>query len=153
VPNRLEALRRVHANFGDRYNLSETLATWFGLGPTPDWVCQLEIVIVLTGLAILIARALRAGIRSPAAFAFAVLGGQVLVTILGMRSEFDRYHLPMALLGAVAAAAALEFFIVSLSARVPRLRTLLSANPRLAVSNHPLQEGPSAGGDRPRACE
>jgi hypothetical protein len=39
----------------------------------------------------------------------AVLGGQVLITILGMRSEFDRYHVPMALLGAVAAAVALEW--------------------------------------------
>jgi hypothetical protein len=38
-----------------------------------------------------------------------VLGGQVLVTILGMRAEFDRYHVPMAVLGAVAAAVALEW--------------------------------------------
>jgi hypothetical protein len=38
-----------------------------------------------------------------------VLGGQVIVTILGMRSEFDRYHVPMALFGAVAVAVALEW--------------------------------------------
>jgi hypothetical protein len=134
VPNRLEALRRVHANFGDRYNLSDALATWAGFGPTPDWVRQLEIVVAIFGVAILIARALRAGLLSPPAFALAVIGGQVAVTILGMRSEFDRYHLPMALLGVIAAAAALECLTSNAVRRLPR--ALLIALGRLQSAAH-----------------
>jgi hypothetical protein len=51
----------------------------------------------------------RDGPYSPRALVLAVLGGHVLVTILGMRFEFDRYHVPMAILGAIAAAVALEW--------------------------------------------
>jgi hypothetical protein len=52
--------------------------------------------------------AMRRAPDSAPALVFAILGGQSLITILGMRSEFDRYHLPMALLGAIGAAAALS---------------------------------------------
>ena len=109
VPTRLDAVRRVHANFSDHYNLSASVLTLTGFDSIPAWVRQIEIVAVATGLSILIVRAARAGPLSPPALALAVLGGQVLVTILGMRSEFDRYHLPMAILGAVAAATALDW--------------------------------------------
>jgi len=61
------------------------------------------------GIILMAGMAIRDGPYSPRALTLAVLGGQVLVTILGMRSEFDRYHVPMALLGAVAAAVALEW--------------------------------------------
>ena len=77
--------------------------------------------------------AVRDGPYSPRALALAVLGGQVLVTILGMRSEFDRYHVPMALLGAVAAAVALEWLARS-------ALSLLGAKDRLTP----------AAGDMPR---
>jgi NaMN:DMB phosphoribosyltransferase len=71
-------------------------------------VRQVEFSIPLLGLVLMAGMAGRDGPYSPRAIVLAVLGGQVLVTILGMRSEFDRYHVPMALLGAVAAAVALE---------------------------------------------
>jgi hypothetical protein len=69
--------------------------------------------------------AVRDGPYSLRALVLAVLGGQVLVTILGMRSEFDRYHVPMALLGTVAAAVAVEWLARS-------ARSLLVAKGRLA---------------------
>ena len=116
VPNRLEALRRVHANFSDRYNISATLANWAQLSSAPTWLRQLEIIVVAAGLAILTIRAARDGPLSPQCLALAVLGGQVLVTMLGMRSEFDRYHLPMAILGAIAAGATLDW----IASRIPR---------------------------------
>jgi 4-amino-4-deoxy-L-arabinose transferase-like glycosyltransferase len=109
VPNRIEALRRTHANFFDRYNLSATVISRLGWGAASPWVRQIEIAVSGVGLCILTVRAARAGPFSPPALALAVLGGLVLVTILGMRSEFDRYHLPMALLGTVSAAATLDW--------------------------------------------
>ena len=79
----------------------------------------------MLGIILMAGMAIRDGPYSPRALTLAVLGGQVLVTILGMRSEFDRYHVPMAILGAVAAAAALEWLAQS-------ARSLLGAKGRLA---------------------
>ena len=109
VPNRIEALRRIHVNFSDRYNLSASLARFVGFGSAPGWPRQIEIVVAGVGAAVMGVRAVRDGPWSPRALVLAVLGGQVGVTVLTMRSEFDRYHLPMSLLGAIAAAAALEW--------------------------------------------
>ena len=109
VPNRVEALRRVNVNFTERYNLSGSLIALLGRPGTASMVRQLEFLISLLGLVVMAGVAVRDGPCSPRAIVLAVLGGQVLVTILGMRSEFDRYHVPMALLGAVAAAVALEW--------------------------------------------
>jgi len=108
VPNRVEALRRVNLNFTERYNLSASVISWLG-GTTTHLIRQLEFVIPVLGIILMAGLAVRDGPYSPRALVLAVLGGQVLVTILGMRSEFDRYHVPMAVLGAVAAAVALEW--------------------------------------------
>src|SRR5215210_6005884 len=125
VPNRAEALRRVNVNFTERYNLSASLIALLGGPRTISMVYQVEFLIPLLGLLLMAGRAVRDGPYSPGALVLAVLGGQVLVTILGMRSEFDRYHLPMALLGAVAAAVALEWLARS-------ALSLLGAKSRLA---------------------
>jgi hypothetical protein len=125
VPNRAEALRRVNVNFTERYNLSASLIAVSGGPLTVSMVRQVEFLIPLLGLILVAGSAIRDGPYSPRALALAVLGGQVLVTILGMRSEFDRYHVPMALLGAVAAAVALEWLVW-------RARSLLVVKDRLA---------------------
>ena len=108
VPNRVEALRRVNVNFTERFSLSAAVFTRLGRDQGPLLVRQAEFLIPVAGVVIMAGMAIRDGPRSPRCLVLAVLGGQVLVTVLGMRSEFDRYHLPMALLGAVAAAVTLE---------------------------------------------
>lgn len=108
VPNRVEALSRVNLNYTERYNLSASLISLAG-GPTSaSLVRQVEFAIPVLGIILMTGLAIRDGPYSPRALALAALGGQVLVTVFGMRSEFDRYHVPMALLGAVAAAVALS---------------------------------------------
>jgi hypothetical protein len=107
VPSRAEALRRVGINFSERFSLTAAIGDWLG-GLTPPAVLrQTELLLPLAGMVIMVGMAARAGPGSPRALVTAVLGGQVLITIAGMRSEFDRYHVPMALLGAVAATVAL----------------------------------------------
>ncbi len=107
VPTRAEALRRMGINFTERYSLSSSLASLAG-GAVPAPVRLAEFGLALVGVALMSVMAIRDGPYGPRTLAFAVLAVQVAVTILGMRSEFDRYHLPMALLGAVAAAVTLE---------------------------------------------
>jgi hypothetical protein len=111
VPNRAEALRRVNQNFTERFSLSASVVSLLGGHSGSPVARQVEFLIPVVGVVIMAVGAIRAGPLSSRFLVLAVLGGQVLVTILGMRSEFDRYHLPMALLGAIAAAVALEWLL------------------------------------------
>ena len=108
VPTRMEAVRRVGVNFTERFNLSHSLVVAAGgdEAPAPR---QAELALALAGIVVMAAMSIRDGPRAGSTLVLFVLGGQVVVTILGMRSEFDRYHVPMALLGAVAVAVALEW--------------------------------------------
>jgi hypothetical protein len=165
VPNRVDALRRVNVNFTERYNLSASLIALFGGAKTASMVRQGEFLIPVLGLVLMAGMAVRDGPYSPSASVLAVLGGQVLITILGMRSEFDRYHVPMALLGAVAAAVALEWLVWRAQSllvvkdrpapatgnmargirRVARIRTndhVGDDQERLAGAGEPLASGP-----------
>lgn len=113
VPNRLEALRRTGLNFSEHYNLLGTLAEAANLR-VPRTLLQVEVLLAIVGIGVMARDALRAGWLSAQSLALAVLGGQVIVTILGMRSEFDRYHLPAALLGAVAICVAAHAIVAAL---------------------------------------
>jgi hypothetical protein len=113
VPNRIEALRRVNLNFTERFSLSATLIPWFGGASAPLLVRQAEFLIPMAGIVIMARTAIRDGPSSPRFLVLALLGGQVVITILGMRSEFDRYHLPIALLSAVATVVALKWLLQS----------------------------------------
>jgi hypothetical protein len=103
VPTRVEALRRVGVNFGERYGLTTRAAlaieTTTGRRLT---LPSLEIAAALVGALLWSRRSLRCGWRDSATLALLVLCGVVAVTVAGMRSEFDRYHVPMAVFGAVA---------------------------------------------------
>ncbi len=124
VPNRAEALRRVGTNFTERFSLAASASARLGGGIAPMPIRQVEVAIALIGVLAMLLAALTDGPYSPRFAALAVLGGHVLITILGMRSEFDRYHVPMALLGAVAAGVALQTMVTYLrNALAPRIAT------------------------------
>ena len=103
VPTRADALRRIGLNFSDRYSivggLASTIGGWLGVAWRPP---EIELLLALAGSIVFAGLAVARGPRSPTALALVVLGGQTAITIGGMRSEFDRYHVPMMLLGAVA---------------------------------------------------
>ncbi|MFN8675610.1 MAG: phospholipid carrier-dependent glycosyltransferase [Thermomicrobiales bacterium] len=113
VPTRLEALRRTGLNFSEHYNLVGTMAEAAHLR-VPRLLLQAEVLLAVAGIGVMTRDALRSGWLSAQGLALAVLGGQVVVTILGMRSEFDRYHLPAALLGAVAIGVAVHAIVAVL---------------------------------------
>jgi hypothetical protein len=138
VPTRVEALRRVGVNFTERYSLSGMIAAWLGRGPLALPLRQMELMLPLLGIVVMAAMAARDGPYSPRALVLAVLGGQVAVTILGMRSEFDRYHLPMALLGAVAAAAGLAS-VAGTIGRVRRYQADRATNPPPASAGNDIR--------------
>jgi hypothetical protein len=113
VPNRLEAIRRTGLNFSEHYSILGAAAEAVHLR-VPRSFLQVEVLLAIAGVGVMARNALRAGWLSAQTLVLAVLGGQVLVTILGMRSEFDRYHLPAALLGAVAICVAVHAIVTTL---------------------------------------
>lgn len=108
VPTRWDAVERSGFNFSERFNLADRGFAAAGLERAPAAVRTIEVGLAVVGIGVLVIAAIRAGPRSPRMAVAAVLVGQAFVTILGMRSEFDRYHLPFALLGVIALAAAIE---------------------------------------------
>jgi hypothetical protein len=110
VPNRLEALRRTGLNFSEHYSILGVLADAAHLR-VPRSMLQVEVLLAVVGFGVMVRDALRAGWLSAQTLVMAVLAGQVIVTILAMRAEFDRYHLPAALLGAVAISVAMNAIV------------------------------------------
>ncbi len=119
VPNRVEAVRRVGLNFLDRFNLAGSVLSLVGAS-APLALRASELLLALAGIVVMTVAAMRAGPHSAHMAVLAVLGGQAMVTVLGMRSEFDRYHLPIALLGVVGVAVGLEWLARTIRQAVER---------------------------------
>ncbi|MBA2278360.1 MAG: glycosyltransferase family 39 protein [Chloroflexia bacterium] len=102
VETRLEAFQRVGVKLGNDWTalgrLSAQLNERFGI----VWDTRgIELALAVAGLVMLGALVIRHGLWSGHALATTVLAGQAAVTILGLRADFARYHLPILLLVAV----------------------------------------------------
>ena len=100
VSTRAEAFRRIGENFHERYSLLQV--TRLANLELP----AIELSLAAAGAVVWLADAVRAGLRSPIMVILITLGSQVAVTVAGMRSEFDRYHVPMLAFGCIAIGAA-----------------------------------------------
>jgi hypothetical protein len=129
VPSRADAFRRVGVNLGTRWDATgRALEAGLERLDVAVDVPPLDLPLALVGLELMIALAVWRGPRGPHALVLVLLGGQVAITIAGMRSAFDRYHVPMALFVAVSVgllagqgAVALRTVAVRLAARDRRL--------------------------------
>lgn len=95
-----EALERVVKRLGDDFPVVGRLRLPSGPG-LPLGFGSVEVWIAVIGLVLFVAIAIKRGPWSGHALAFAVLGGQAVVTIVGLRADWARYHLPIVLLAAV----------------------------------------------------
>lgn len=102
VETRLEAFQRVGVKLGNDWTalgrLSTELHERFGIVWDPRGI---ELALAAAGFVLLLALVIRFGLWSGHALAAAVLASQAAVTILGLRADFARYHLPILLLTAV----------------------------------------------------
>ncbi len=87
VPSRVEALRRVSVNFTERFSLTGTSISRLESPSDLPLVRQTEFLIPLVGILIMAGMAIRDGPLSPRNVVLAVLGRQVFVTVVGMRSK------------------------------------------------------------------
>jgi 4-amino-4-deoxy-L-arabinose transferase-like glycosyltransferase len=102
VESRAEAFRRVGITLSDTYSTSgriiAKLAHGFGIERNPVGI---DLLVAIAGLELLIALIICRGLLGPHLMTLLVLGGQSAVTVLGMRADFARYHLPILLFAAV----------------------------------------------------
>jgi hypothetical protein len=133
VPSRAEALHRVGANFTERFSLTGAIASLLGGRGAPAPLRFAEFALALIGIALMAGLAAWSGPYSARSLAFAVLAGQSLVTIFAMRSEFDRYHVPIGILGTIATAVALRW-LVRVATDLPFGRTAGRAEEPIATA-------------------
>ena len=123
VDSRVEALQRVGRKLGTDFSTSGWLAAKLGERWGAGWreqVRGLDLVLALVGAVLFLGGMVRRGVGSGAALAAVVLGGQAAITILGMRADFPRYHLPIALVVAVCiGVAAGRGWSIARRARIP----------------------------------
>ena len=140
VPSRASALHRVALTLGDQFTLTDRLvAGATRLGGIPWRPRGLDLLLALVGAGVLLAGAVRAGPRSRHTLVLLTLGGEAGLVILGLRSDFARYHLPILLGVALCVGLVAGQFWVLLERRVARLHWLDRAR---ALIPHRL---PSAG--------
>lgn len=95
VDSRAEALRRVGTNFSERFSFARLVENVLAQRRDRNVrLPEIELLLALIGLLSLAAAAIRARPSAPL-LASLVLMTQAGITIGGMRSEFDRYHVPM----------------------------------------------------------
>ncbi len=98
VESRAEALRRVGVTLGARFTTTGRLGAKLAHGLGLDWQPRgIDLPFAVIGVEVLLALTVWRGLASRYMLTAIVLGGQAGAVLLGMRSDWARYHLPVLL--------------------------------------------------------
>jgi hypothetical protein len=104
IANPFEALERIYHRltwqFSTTGNLAEGALSWLGIH-TDVWGIDLPLAVI--GIGVLAWLVIRRGLTSGTALLAFLLAGQVGAIVVGMKVDFYRYHLPIALAVAILA--------------------------------------------------
>ena len=154
VDSRPEALRRVGITLGDRFSVSGRLgskvAGTLGIAWRPRW---LDLLPIVAGAEVLLALAVAGGLRGRATLAGLVLAGQAGAIVIGMRSDWARYHLPVLLVAAVCVGtlAGGAWALLSRPTFARRARGVVDAAVPSSTAPRPVAGPPARRASRPRA--
>jgi 4-amino-4-deoxy-L-arabinose transferase-like glycosyltransferase len=139
IANPIEALERIYSRltwqFSTTGNLAEGALRWFGLD-TSIW--GVDLLLAIIGCGVLAWLVYRRGLTSGTALAAFIGAGQVGAIVVGMKVDFYRYHLPVALAVAITGGMAVKLIWQYLADR--GAATIWNAIPGVTV--------PQPGGDR-----
>lgn len=97
-----DAISHVQLRIGEQLTSSNWLADRVGDRFGFTWELPwLDLALGTAGLGVLTLLAIIHGMRSRYTFALTILGGQTLITIVGMEVDFERYHIPIVVAVAV----------------------------------------------------
>jgi hypothetical protein len=135
VDSRAEAVERVIRQLGQRDSVTSLLIDRAGIGTGAISTLQyLDLALAVVGLAVLGLLVVRRGLASGTALAGGILTGQAMITILAMRTDFSRYHLPLVLTETVGIGLAIGACWIGLRIVAAWLTTR-----RAATAAHPLE--------------
>ena len=102
VPYPVDAFRRVGIRLGDHWTVLGRVSTELDARFGVIWDTRgIELALGAAGGVMLLALVIRSGLWSGHALVATVLVSQATITVLGLRADFARYHLPVLLLVAV----------------------------------------------------
>ncbi|MDQ4043901.1 MAG: hypothetical protein M3173_00415, partial [Chloroflexota bacterium] len=121
-----EAVRRTWSSLAERWSTTEWILDQVGLSSLAARLSALDLVLAILGVVMLAFVALRMPVRSGHLLVLLLLVVQVSTIVLAMRTDFERYYLPIVLSSAVLAGSGVG--LVSAMLR------------RLTMRGHPVPE-------------
>lgn len=97
VDNPLQALERTWANLGGRWSATQEFFHAIGLDTLGAWLAPLDVVLAVIGLTVMFIIGMRQGLQSKHLMVALVIFTQTATIILSMRTDFERYYLPILL--------------------------------------------------------
>lgn len=98
-----EAIAKTWSSLADRWSATEWMLTQIGLTSVGEALSPLDLILAIVGIALMVYVAIQYPIRSGHFMVLLVLGVQVATIILAMRTDFERYYLPIVLATAIIA--------------------------------------------------
>jgi hypothetical protein len=131
VDSRADALRRVGGKLGREFTTGGRLLAESADAVGAVWKRPpaIDLPLAIVGTELFVALAVARGLRSQAMLALTLLGAQTAAIVVGMRSDWSRYHLPILLAVAVCVGVVggQVWAIVSRPAFLVRLRAVINA--------------------------
>jgi 4-amino-4-deoxy-L-arabinose transferase-like glycosyltransferase len=100
-----EAIRKTWASLADRWSATEWVLDRIGLHALGSALSPLDLILAMIGVVLLVILAAQMPFRSGHLLVTLVLIVQVMTIVLAMRTDFERYYLPIVLANAMFAGA------------------------------------------------
>jgi 4-amino-4-deoxy-L-arabinose transferase-like glycosyltransferase len=100
-----EAVRKTWTSLADRWSATEWVLTWANMDELAAVLSPLDLVLAMVGFALLAVVSAQLPLKSGHLIVALVLLAQVATIVLAMRTDFERYYLPIVLATAVFAGA------------------------------------------------
>lgn len=123
VDGPVDAVRRTWSFLGDRWSGTQEFLRTVGLPGLGAALSQLDVWLAMTGLLILAVLAVRKGMQSPHLIVFLVIVTETATIIVTMKTDFERYYLPIVLGLVVASGVAIGFLGDAIWNVIDRRRT------------------------------
>ena len=105
VDSRTDAFGRIGERLTEQFSTTGRLLSWAARSVGITWLPSgIDFILVAAGAVLFVGLVVRSGLRSPAGLAGLLLASQAGAIIIGLRADFYRYHLPIALIMSICVA-------------------------------------------------
>ena len=125
-----EAIARTWESLADRWSATEWLFSEIGLSSVGEVLSPLDLILAILGMALLVYVAVQSSIRTGHLIVVLVLGVQVATIVLAMRTDFERYYLPIVLTTAIMAGSGVGLIYEGVRRAIADQRSTQPVTPR-----------------------